>query len=885
MPILPKEYDPHEVEIKWQKFWEEKGLYKFDEKNLEKAYVIDTPPPYPTGELHMGHVLNWVYMDIVARYLRMKGYNVMFPQGWDCHGLPTEVKVEEIHGIKKNDVPKEEFRKLCIELTTKNIERMKKQMKRLGFSIDWSREYVTMTKDYIRKSQLAFVRMYKDNLIYQGRHAVNYCPRCETVIAFAEVEYDTRESYLNYIKFYYDNGYVVIATTRPELLGACVAVAVNPRDKRYKHLVGKTLRTPIYNREVKVIEDEAVDMDFGTGIVMICTFGDKQDVEWVKKHKLKVIRLIDKNGKLSKEAGRYAGLSVEEARKRIIEDLEKEGHLIKREKITQNVGRCWRCKTPIEILEEKQWFVRVRALREKILEAAEKIEWIPDYMKHRLINWVNSMTWDWVISRQRIFATPIPVWYCKKCGYVIVAKEEWLPVFPENESPREPCPRCGSTDFDPERDVLDTWMDSSITPLVIAGWPDNKELFEKLYPTHLRPQGHDIIRTWAFYTIVKSLALTNDIPWFKILINGMVLGEDGRKMSKSLGNVVEPDEMIKKYGADALRQWAAMGGSVGSDIPFSEKDVKFGNRFLRKFYNAIRFASQFFDDFKEDSEKEFDIADRWILSKLNRLIEKVDSYLADYRFDKAIISIQDFVWHDFCDNYIEEVKHRLYSKKDEKDRQAAIYTLREVVENTIKLLAPFTPHFSEEIYQKFFSKGESIHETEFPKAKKEFISEEYEFKGGVVNKIISALRKYKSEKKLPLSYEIKEVIIYPKDSKEVEEAIKSGIETIKGTARIKNIKIEQAEVEEKVSEIVPNYAKIGPKFKEKAKKIIDFMKNNKDLVAKKINEGIRVKVDGEEILLTKDYVKEIKKVAVVKGEKVSVVVPEQLDVKIIIKEQ
>ncbi len=884
MPMLPKDYNPHEVEIKWQKFWEEKGLYKFDEKNLEKAYVIDTPPPYPTGELHLGHVLNWVYMDIVARYLRMKGYNVMFPQGWDCHGLPTEVKVEEIHGIKKNDIPKEEFRRLCIELTTKNIERMKRQMKRLGFSIDWSREYITMTKEYIRKSQLAFVKMFKSGLIYQGRHAVNYCPRCETVIAFAEVEYDTRESYLNYIKFYHDDGYVVIATTRPELLAACVAVAVHPKDERYKHLVGKTLRTPIYNREVKVIEDEAVDMDFGTGIVMICTFGDKQDVEWVKKHNLDVIRLIDKKGKLNEKAGRYAGLSIEEARKKIIEDLEKEGHLVKKEKIVQNVGRCWRCKTPIEILEEKQWFVKVRDMREKILEATEKIEWIPEHMKHRLINWVNSMTWDWVISRQRIFATPIPVWYCKKCGYVMVAKEEWLPVFPENENPREPCPKCGSREFEPERDVLDTWMDSSITPLVVAGWPDNKDLFEKLYPTHLRPQGHDIIRTWAFYTIVKSLALTGDIPWFRILINGMVLGEDGRKMSKSLGNVVEPDEMINRFGADALRQWAAMGGSVGSDIPFSVKDVKFGNRFLRKFYNAIRFASQFFEDFNENINRKFDVADRWILSKLNRLIENVDNYLSEYRFDKAILSIHDFVWHDFCDNYIEEVKHRLYSKSDEESRQAAIFTLIEVIKNVVKLLSPFTPHFCEEIYQMFFSKGESVHETRFPESNPEFISEEYEFKGEIVNKVISAIRRFKSERKLPLSYELEEVIIYSKDSKDIEEAIKSGIDTIKGTARIKNVRIEPVEIEEKVVDVVPNYAKIGPKFRDKAKKIIEFLKNNKELVAEKINEGIIVNIDGEEVKISRDYIKEIKKEVRVKGEKVAVVVPEGIDVKIIIKE-
>ena len=407
---MPKDYNIG-IEKQIQKKWEESKIYKFDEDSKKPPYIIDTPPPYPTGRLHLGHALNWTYMDIIARYKRMKGFNVLFPQGWDCHGLPTEVKVEEIHGITKSDVDRHKFRELCIELTKENIEKMRNQIKSLGISIDWDKEYITMTPEYIKKSQTAFVRMYEDGLIYRGKFPVNWCPRCQTAIAFAEVEYKERESKLNYIKFPAadGDGHLLIATTRPELMAACVAILVHPEDERYKDLIGKEFIVPLFGHKVKLLADEDVEKEFGTGAVMVCTFGDKTDVLWVNRHKLEIKKAIDEKGELTEIAGKYKGLKTEEARKIIIEDLKKEGYLVKQEPIKQNVGVCWRCKTPIEIIVTEQWFVNVKKLIPKIREVADEIKWIPEHMKIRLLNWIEDMDWDWVISRQRIFATPIPV--------------------------------------------------------------------------------------------------------------------------------------------------------------------------------------------------------------------------------------------------------------------------------------------------------------------------------------------------------------------------------------------------------------------------------------------------------------------------------------------
>jgi len=860
---MPKDYNI-EIEKQIQKKWEESKIYKFDEESKKPPYIIDTPPPYPTGRLHLGHALNWTYMDIIARYKRMKGFNVLFPQGWDCHGLPTEVKVEEIYGITKSDVDRHKFRELCIKLTEENIEKMRKQIKSLGISIDWDREYITMTPEYIKKSQTAFVRMYKDGLIYRGKFPVNWCPRCQTAIAFAEVEYKERESKLNYIKFPAADGegYLLIATTRPELMAACVAILVHPEDERYKHLIGKEFIVPLFGHKVKLLADEDVEKEFGTGAVMVCTFGDKTDVLWVNRHKLEIKKAINEKGELTEIAGKYKGLKTEEAREKIIEDLKKEGYLVKQEPIKQNVGVCWRCKTPIEIIVTEQWFVNVRKLIPKVREVADEIKWVPEHMKIRLLNWIEDMDWDWVISRQRIFATPIPVWYCPKCGNVVVAKEEDLPIDPTKTG--YVCDKCGNTDLIPETDVLDTWMDSSITPMVITKWLDDDEFFEKHYPVQLRPQGHDIIRTWAFYTIVKSIALTGKKPWNEIVINGMVFGEDGHKMSKSRGNVVEPDEIIDKYGADALRLWAS-NSVIGDDVPFLWKEVDYGYRFLRKFWNACRFAKMHIsDDIIDELKKPMEIknpVDLWILSKLQRLIERVDRDLENYRFN-TIVEIYKFVWHEFCDNYIEMVKYRLYGE-DEEAKKEARWTLYYVIDKLVRLLCPFAPHFSD--YMAEIYKIDNLHFL-FPEVDERFINEEAERFGEIAKNTVISIRRFKANSGMALNAPLKYVEIYTEDE-ETYLALNKTAEDIKGTLKIEELKIIKGKptLESKIIEIIPDKSKIGPEFKKNAKAVMDLIKNaDEETLEKIINEGLETEYG----VIRKEHIKDVKRALFCEGEKV-----------------
>lgn len=829
-------YNAKEVEEKWLKCWKEE-MYRFDWNSKKPHYIIDTPPPYPTGSFHLGHALNWCIIDFIARYKRMNGYEVMFPQGWDCHGLPTEVKVEEKYRIKKNDVPRDEFRKLCVDFTMQNIKLMRETAKRLGFSIDWSKEYITMKPEYFSKTQLSFVRMYSKGLIYKGYHPVVLCPRCETTIALAEIEYRKTKTFLNYIKFSDD---VVIATTRPELIPACVAIAVHPKDERYKHLVGKKVKVPTTSYEVQIIADEDVDPSFGTGVVMICTFGDRQDVKWWKRHKLELRNILDRNGKLNELSGKYAGLTTRDARKKILEDLALEGRLIKQEEVEQNVGICWRCKTPVEIIPAEQWFVKVE--KEKILEAARKIKWVPQHMFSRLESWVEAMEWDWVISRQRVFATPIPVWYCKKCGEILVAKEEWLPVDPTLTDPPESCPKCGSNEFRGETDVLDTWMDSSITPLVITGWPNVKE-----YPTHLRPQGHDIIRTWAFYTILRSLALQNEIPWYEIVINGMVFGEDGRKMSKSLGNVIAPEEIVEKYGADALRMWAA-SGVIGDDIIFSWKEVIAASRFQQKFWSITNFTAMNTKDYRmsEDDRRYLRDADRWILSKLNKLVAEVRDHMENYRFNEALKAIRTFTWYEYADNYLEIVKNRIYSGSEE-EKRAAKYTISYVLSVLTRLIAPFTPFMAEECWSKIFDG--SVHLQKYPEVDKELLSEEFERKGEEIKEIVASIRKFKHDKNLALNAPLKRIIIFTKldslDTKDISGATNSNVELVK----------EEPNVEISVRSLKPKFAILGPMFKDKAKKILGKVSQLDKEELKKLysDKELEIEVENEKIRILSDW--------------------------------
>jgi valyl-tRNA synthetase len=810
MKPLPKECNFLEMEEKWQKLWEEMGIYHFDWKDKKRPiFSIDTPPPYPSGDFHMGNVLNWTYFDILARYKRMRGFNVYFPQGWDCHGLPTEVEVEEHYNIKKTDVPPDKFRKLCEQFVEKYIDIMKKAIKRLGCSIDWTTEYKTMNPDYWRRTQLSFILLYKKGLIYQGTHPVNWCPRCETAIADAEVEHETREGTLHYIKFQLENKeFLSIATTRPELLLSCVTVAVNPNDERYKKYVGKSIHVPLANRKVKIIADELVDPDFGTGVVMICTYGDKADVQSVSKHRLPVIMTVTETGKMNENAGKYAGLTVEEAKKAIVNDLKNAGLLEKTEKIQQEVSVCWRCKTPIEILERKQWFMKTRIFTDEIERNAKEITWYPDYMKTRLIDWAKSLDWDWVISRQRVFATPIPIWYCEKCREIILAEPNWVPIDPKIEKPKiEKCPKCNSKSFVPERDVLDTWFDSSITCAVHAGWPDRKD-WKRLFPASVHPSGTDIIRTWAYYLMVRHLALFGERPYESCLINGMVLGSDGRKMSKSLGNYIATPEVYSKFGADATRQWAAAGGATGSDIPFRWPDVEYGWRFLIKLWNAARFTSLCLQDYKPLENVKLQLLDKWILSKLEKVTQKVTVALENCQFNIATEEIRNFTWHELCDLYIEAVKDRLYKPEvyGEEKRKAAQYTLYQAIYRILQLFAPISPHITEEIYQTMYKedmKHSSIHVSPWPTINEKRIDEETEKNGDIIISLIVEIRRDKAEKKMSLNAPVKKLTLYAGD-KETASIFKQAKDDIIGSCKIANMEISAEEGNGKAMEKYPS---------------------------------------------------------------------------------
>jgi len=831
MSEVSKEYDFNCVEEKWVESWDP-SVYHFDWQSDKPQYIIDTPPPYPTGNFHIGNALNWCYIDYVARYKRMRGYNVMFPQGWDCHGLPTEVKVEELNHITKNQVPREEFRRLCEKLTEEAIERFHQSMGRLGLSIDWSNEYVTMRPEYYVKTQTSFVRMYDKGLIYREDHPVNWCPRCGTAIAFAEVEYDSRTTTLNYMRFVSADGEMQIATSRPELLPACVAVAVHPDDQRYQKFIGKKVRVPLFDYEVPVLADPVVDTAFGTGIVMICTFGDKQDVRWWMEHHLPLRQAIDREGHLTAVAGPYAGLSVGQAKERIIRDMQKEEIIFRQEPLEQNVGLCWRCKTAIEILSERQWFVRINS--EEIKKTAEEIEWVPPHMQVRLKNWADSVEWDWCISRQRIFATPIPVWYCRSCGEVLVAKEEWLPLDPNQTRPPIRC-RCGSDDFIPEKDVLDTWMDSSISALAVAGWPDREDL---RMPTQLRPQGHDIIRTWAFYTILRTKSLEGVKPWDTILINGMALGEDGHKMSKSLNNFIRPEEVFATNGADALRQWGAMGGSPGNDIMFQWKEITAASRFQQKLWSIFRFSLPLIADVKADPGQ----VDRWLLGELDRLVIRATKAMEAFQFDETMKAIRGFAWETLADNYIELVKARLYGP-DSPEKRAAQSTLYRAIETVARLMAPFTPFISEEIFHTLTK--ESVHVQSWP----EPAGIEVDPAGQAIKEIAAAIRRYKAEKGMALNAPLPGIVVYSD----------LGLETF-DLSGVANSRVEsragKPDIEMKPVAVKPQIKIIGPRFKDKSGKIIRALAAMDPAWAaeQKASGSIRVDVDGVSIDLPAEAV-------------------------------
>jgi len=782
-----------EIEKKWQAHWEEQGTHRFDAAAKGEIYSIDTPPPFTSGDLHMGHVLSYAYFDFVARYKRMKGFNVFYPQGWDCQGFPTEVKVEAKFG---KGLKPEEFRAHCVEWTHKYIERMRAQMMSMGFSPDWRHQYRTMDHEYWKKVQLSLLMMHEKGLVYRGEHPVFWCTSCGSAIAKAEIDDLERETALNHINFKIaDSGeFITIATTRPELLHACVAVFVHPEDERYAKLVGKELIVPIFGQKVKLMADAEVEKEFGTGVVMTCTFGDKTDAVWVYRHKLNIIRAMDERGRLM-NAAEYNGMKSEEARKSILEKLEQQSLLIKREPLKQVVKVHDRCTKPVEMMLSRQWFAKVKGYEQKIIDAAKSMKWVPEFTIQYLIDWANYIEWDWVISRQRIFGTPLPFWNCGKCGREFGAKKEELPVDPHVLGERK-CPHCGAM-AQPEASTCDCWVDSSITPLIIAGWPDGKD-FSKLFPSSLRPQGTEIIRTWAFYTIYRSLMLTGKAPFRELLLNGNVLAPDNKKMSKSLGNIIAPDELLQKYSADAIRQWVALSGALARDRPFRYEDIQYSQTFITKLWNASKLVEKSIEgyDAKAGGEMELHAADKWILSRLNRLIDTCEAAYESFDFHTAINAIHEFTWHEFCDYYLEYVKHRLYSPEvyGEPSKKAAQHTLYTSLHAVLRLLAPIAPHVSEEIYQQVFAQREKrtgIEAAPFPHADKHAISEEADKRGEVMNKITAAVRRWKNESKLPLNAELDGItVLLPEDELRLMPPLERDL---KATSRAKAISSSKGE--------------------------------------------------------------------------------------------
>ncbi|MEE9323018.1 MAG: valine--tRNA ligase [Candidatus Aenigmarchaeota archaeon] len=789
--MLPKRYDFRKSEKKWQKFWVTEKVFKFDPKSKKPIFSIDTPPPTVSGKMHLGHSFSYSQQDFVARFMRMMGSEIFYPFGTDDNGLATIRLVEGERGVKGTSMGRKEFVKLVLDTLRVVRPGYIRDWKKIGMSCDWSIYYTTINDHCQRISQKSFIDLHKAGKIYRKRTPFLWCPECQTSIAQVEMKDKETESKFVYMKFDTSIGKpIVIATTRPELLPACVMIYVHPDDKRYKKFIGAKAKIPFSSREVNIMADRSADPEFGSGAVYHCTFGDMDDVEWMEKYRIKPIEIMNKDGRLNERAGKYKGMSSQEARNAIIEDLKKEGGIEKTERIKHVVNTHERCGAEIEILMTEQWFIRYLNLKKKFLKAGRGMDWFPPYMRSRYDNWIKGLKWDWNISRQRHFGVPVPLWFCEKCGEALLPEEKDLPVDPTEDRPKKAC-KCGSRKFRGDPDVLDTWATSSLTPQIAAAmFP---KIYDKLYPMSLRPQAHDIITFWLFNTVVKSQMHGNINPWKHIMISGWALDPKGKKMSKSKGNVIEPQDVIERYGADSLRFWAA-GSKLGDDLPYQEKDLVTGKKFSIKLWNASRFAMLHLKGYRPKRPKSLPEIDKWILSKLNNIIKVSTEFFEKYEYSRTKAETENFFWHTFCDYYLEIVKDRLYNQ-DSYERyeiDSAKYTLYHVLLSILKLMAPIMPHITEEIYQHYFRKSEhlkSIHISNWPKFDSSLADRKAEKTGDLAIDVIAGIRKFKSENSISLAEPIKYVTI---DSNRVKPVLKD----IQKTMKIKSIKIGKAKGKE-----------------------------------------------------------------------------------------
>lgn len=694
-------FDVKEMEKKWLAYWEKEKTYKFNPKSKKKIYAIDTPPPTVSGKMHIGHAYSYSQSDFIARYKRMKGFEVFYPFGTDDNGLPTEKLIERTKNVRSKSMAREEFIKICNETLKEILPAFVQDWKNLGVSCDYDMYYSTIDKHSQKISQKSFIDLYKKDLIYEDAFPTLFCPECQTPIAQAELEDKNKASTFNTIIFKAPGQDLHIATTRPELIGACVAIFVNPKDKRYKNLIGKKATIPLYNHEVEILADDSADMEKGTGALMVCSYGDKYDVDAIQRYKLTPRVVFDTSGRLIDD--RYTSQKIKEARKNILKDLEEASLLIEKKEIEHIANVHDKCGTEIEFLPVKQWFVKILDKKKELIAQGKKVSWRPEFMFKRYENWINGLEWDWSISRERHFGIPVPVWKCEKCNETILAEEKELPIDPQAHTKN--CPKCKAK-ATPETKVLDTWATSSLTPQIAGALTQNIKI-----PYSLRTQAHDIIRTWAFYTITKSLLHENKIPWENISVSGFVkLG--GEKMSKSKGNVLSPQEKMEEYGSDALRYGAA-SQNLGTDMDFKDQDLVAGKKFITKILNATKFV---FMNLEYNKDAKLLETDRLFLTQLNNLIENATKNFEEYAYTKAKTETDNFFWKTFSDNYVEIVKGRMYNGTKE-EKESASFALYNGLLTILKLMAPITPFVTEELYQEYFKKTEkdsSIHLTNWP---------------------------------------------------------------------------------------------------------------------------------------------------------------------------
>ncbi len=789
---FPKQYNPKESEPKWQKFWEERQIFKFDEKSKKPIFSIDTPPPYASADhLHVGHGMHYSQFEFVARFQRMRGKNVFFPMGYDDNGLPTERYVEKKHNLNKNKITRADFIKLCLEETEKAGKTYYNLFHSLGFSIDWNLLYHTIGDKVRRIGQKSFLDLYKKGRLERTENPTTWCITCQTTIAQADFENVEISSHFNDIIFKCGNKNLVIATTRPELLPACVGLFFHPDDKRYKELKGKHAKVPLFDYEVPIMTDETVDLGKGTGLMMVCTFGDKEDIEKWKKYNLPLRVIIDERGILNELAGKYRGLKIKEAREKIIADLKSNKSLIKQESITHPVNVHERCGTEIEFLKKPQWEIKVLDKKDELIEIAQKVNWHPQHMKVRYEHWVKNLQWNWGISRQRYYGVPFPVWYCNGCGKVLLPKEEDLPVDPREEEYKSKC-SCGKGKAVPEMDVMDTWMMSSLTPEINADWGGKRER-KNFLPMSLRPQAHDIIRTWAFYTIVKSYYHHNNIPWKDIMISGHGQDQHGQKMSKKKGNFIIAQDAIKQYSADAFRFWAA-SVKLGDDLPYQEKDLVTGQKFATKLWNASKFTLMHLEDYQPQDQKATEVLDQWLLSKLHKIIQTSTESFDNYEYSRTKAEVEQFFWHTFCDFYLEIIKDRLYNStlRGREARRSAQECLYQSLLAILKMMAPIMPHLTEEVYQLYFAQKEncrSIHVSEWPKHDPRQINEKSELAGDVAIDLIGTVRKYRSSQQMSMKEELQEIVLISEESS-FPEMINSMKEDLKAVLKVREIRFQ-----------------------------------------------------------------------------------------------